>query len=105
MGGPPDCSFPRTVDQFLAIRNIDKQMDVATLLAGDPKMQDRIFAKYNWVRKQVQPLLDLYSTNVSNTSQTLRQFADFFQAEFKAEVQSRLKGGMVRDPRRRTSAM
>lgn len=57
--------FPKSLEEYNAIGNKDKQLRIALFLSADKVGQERTLSESGWAWRQVQPLIDLYNTNVS----------------------------------------
>jgi len=84
-----DAMFPKSITEYRSIWNKDVQVRIARFLTSDKGQQERTMSEFGWAWRQVQPLMDVYNSN----------------AEFKGEVQARVKDVDVRDPRRKPSVM
>lgn len=80
--------FPRSVDEYRRTTSKDAQVRIARFLAADHAQQLKMLNEYNWVWRQVQPLLDVYKSDSS----------------FKLDI-DKTKDVEVVDPRRRFPAM
>ncbi|KAJ3557989.1 hypothetical protein NM688_g1179 [Phlebia brevispora] len=82
-----DAQFPADISAYRSIANKDIQLRIARFLTADAQTKERMLTEFNWVYRQVKPLGDAYAQN----------------AEFKAEIQERVRDLEVKDPRRKTS--
>ena len=103
--------FPRSVDEYRRTTSKDAQVRIARFLAADHAQQLKMLNEYNWVWRQVQPLLDVYKSDVSspylhNSPNYCLTEPDFFiwQSSFKLDI-DKTKDVEVVDPRRRFPAM
>ncbi|KAI0313199.1 hypothetical protein OF83DRAFT_573963 [Amylostereum chailletii] len=60
-----EASFPKSLEEYNAIGNKDKRLRIALFLSADKTGQERMLNESGWAWRQVQPLLDLYNTDVS----------------------------------------
>lgn len=91
-------NFPMTVTDFLAIRDKSHQLHVCQFLMLEDTVPDKgeltskrepIMTKYRWVWRQVTPLCEEYSKNVSprfHPGKPHARVTDESQDDFKNEV-------------------
>ncbi|EGN91891.1 hypothetical protein SERLA73DRAFT_164301 [Serpula lacrymans var. lacrymans S7.3] len=81
-----DAYFPSSIQEYHMIRDRDIQLRVARFLALDSRsQQDKMLSDFNWVWRQVTPLLDEYHKN----------------DEFRTEINEIIKDVKAADPRKR----
>jgi hypothetical protein len=61
-----DAQFPGSYQEYSSIPNKDVQLRVARFLVGDGQRQETIMTQFGWAWRQVQPLKDEYSRNVTS---------------------------------------
>ncbi|KAI9062648.1 hypothetical protein FKP32DRAFT_1593308 [Trametes sanguinea] len=79
-----DRQFPNNVDDFHAIRNKDVQLRIARFLVADESTKDRMMGTFNWVWRQVAPLIEEYKQSQA----------------FRLEIETLLRNLEVQDPRK-----
>jgi len=98
-----DATFPTTAAEYQSIWNKDVQVRIARFLTSERLQQDKMMTEFGWAWRQVQPLLDLFKTDVSTLPFICRTDHHVFswQTNFKGNVMTRLKDVEVRDPRKK----
>ncbi|THH32051.1 hypothetical protein EUX98_g2139 [Antrodiella citrinella] len=82
-----DSRFPDSLYRYRQIRNKETQLRIARFLAADKMTKERTMGEYGWAYRQVMTLETEYKEN----------------ADFRTEVQERLRDLEATDPRRRAT--
>jgi hypothetical protein len=60
-----DAHFPRSSNEYRAMRSKDRQGRIARFLLADEREKERMMTQFGWASRQVAPLKNEYLTNVS----------------------------------------
>lgn len=80
-----DAQFPASLAEYRTIRSKDTQLRIARFLTADNTARDKMMDEFQWVWRQVKPLIDEYESNT----------------DFKLEVQASMRQVETHDPRRK----